>query len=99
LSGKAVLYKVTLFLITLPKYKTAFIIQALYTKHIFSVEVSGPFWMAGASPVLAKWWSSGTDAAITYIWISHLQSQLPGERRNLQVHSDRQALWTSKDKK
>lgn len=66
----------TLFLITLPKYKTAFAIQVLYTKYIFSVEVSRPFWSAGASPMLARRWSSGMDTAIVCIWISRLQSQL-----------------------
>lgn len=44
-------------------------------------------------------WSSGMDPAISYNWISHLQSQLSGARLNVQVHSGRQALWTREDKK
>lgn len=54
-----------LVLITLPKYRTVFIIQVLNTKHIFSVGVSTTFWNGGASTMLAKRWSWGMVAAIT----------------------------------
>lgn len=86
-----------LLLNTLTKYRTVFIIQVLNTKYIFSVGVSTTFWSGGASTMLAKRGSWAMCAAITYIWISQLQSQLL--RLHLHVHSDRQALWTREDKK
>lgn len=46
--------KPVLVLITLTKYKTAFIIQVLCIKQIFSTEVLRPFWSAGASARLTE---------------------------------------------